>query len=69
MIHQAPSLLGAPASQDAMNAVRAAKSRNKWGAYSTNQFVKNRGIKDMFLIASINEIEMDIRKQLVPSGT
>ena len=63
MIHQAPNMVS-PASQDAMNAVRAAKQLYKWGPYATNRFVENRDIKRMFLIASINELDMGIKRTL-----
>jgi len=54
MIHQAPNYM-APASQDAMNAVKAAKHARQWGARATAQFVVKRNIDAMFLIALKNE--------------
>jgi len=54
MVHQAPNYM-APASQDAMNAVRAAKHLKQWGMRATVQFVVKRNIEDMFIMALHNE--------------
>ena len=57
MVHQAPNYM-APASQDAMNAVRAAKHFEQWGWYATTQFVNKRNIARMFRTALLNEFNL-----------